>query len=245
MNLSATGLSAQVLGTTRVTVDASASVNTWYLIECHLKLGVADGLIQVRLDGVASDVWTGNTQGTGTKIAQVRPYRAGNGYTYFDDIVINDTSGPHNNYWPGDTRLIPLRPNGAGDSSQWSDQAKSQAANYAAVDEASSDSDTTYVKTDAPDQVDLYNITDYTLAEGDVVRGVCVMDVSRTVSAEGDLLATGIKVGATEVWDAPHGVNTSYRSYVGDYHPVAPDGSVWNAEKLNALQVGVKSVAGS
>jgi hypothetical protein len=82
-------------------------------------------------------------------------YHACNGYGdwYFDDLAINDSNGSFQNSWPGDGAVIRLKPNAAGDASDWTND-------YTAVDEVTPDEGTTLVASKTLNHIYDYDIED-------------------------------------------------------------------------------------
>lgn len=222
-----------------------ATWSGWKLLEVRVKIDDTNGAVEFKYEGRVIRTFNGNTKGSGTvprrlALSLLTPGNT-NQQAYWDDIAINTVSGTAHNSWCGDGYILPIRPNANGDSSQWYDQGDSQANNYQAVDETSSDSDTTYVKSTAADQVDLYNLTDITLPQGHVINAVQAYAVARTVTAEGDTLEIGAKLDSTTDWASPEVLNTSYVLFPGPIMEKGPGDVAWSETNINALQIGIRS----
>ncbi|HLC22261.1 MAG TPA: glycosyltransferase, partial [Candidatus Nanoarchaeia archaeon] len=73
------------------------------------------------------------------------------GQVYLDDIAINSDVGSYQNSWPGDGKIVHLKPNAAGDASDWTND-------YTYVDETTPDDATTLVASNTANQIDDHNI---------------------------------------------------------------------------------------
>lgn len=217
----------------------------FYCLEIHVLEDAVSGKVEFKFEGNLFRTFSGDTKGSGTKLAKMG-YRlqisqTGSTSAYWDDWAINNSQGEINNGWCGDGYIIPIRPNANGDASQWTDQADSQLNNYQAVDEVSSDSDTTYVKASETGKKDLYNLENISLPTGSVIRTVQPIAASRTVTAEGDAIKVGLKSGGVEDFRGAQTLTTEYLAYVGKIYEKAPDTTSWSETNVNALQVGIES----
>jgi len=145
-----------------------------------------------------------------------------------------------------DSILIPvvetetLRPSATGDETNISSQEPDSGAHWEKVDEAVSDSDSTYVYTNSSVwQEDLYNIADHSTGVGTInyvkVYAVCRADVTPTQTG----VYTHIKTSEIEDNGSEETVTTSYAtySYQWDYNPQTLDDWTWS--EIDALQIGV------
>ena len=233
-------VSVLVNGTTRITSTAIVSTG-WNLIEVHFKMDDA-GIVELRMEGVYQGSWEGDTKpGADTGLTQfnISPYTLSRSVGY-DDFCLNDVSGAVDNSWIGGSRIIALRPDAAGDLTQWT---PNTGANYAAVDEVTPDGDTTYVASSTPDQVDLYNLAAPGLPAGAVINRVWVQAVAKKMDAGvDDKVSLGVKAGATTDWSAAQTLSTGYALVTGTDYTVNPDDSAaWEEADLNALQAGIKA----
>lgn len=137
--------------------SSALSLNTWYRIEIEfIRLGNgADATLKARVDGVEFASATNRTIGTG--VGQF--YVGGNvnaeaqttGDWFFDDAAINDNSGSFQNSYPGAGSIVLLRPNGAGDTADWTGA-------YTDIDEVTPDDATTVIESTTLDQVEEVNL---------------------------------------------------------------------------------------
>jgi hypothetical protein len=213
-------------------------INTWYLIEVHVKIAAIGGVAEAKVDGVSDINYSGSTQpGSDTTINRINYW----GSTTFliDDLALNDTAGGVDDTWCGDGKIVMLRPNAAGDVTQLTPSA---GANWECVDECPPNT-ADYVSSATAGQYDLYNCNTYTLQSGEVVRRVQVEARCLEESALGDSIKLGVKTESTEYFGASQPVLTSYRRYVGNDLKVNPNtAAAWTQLELDALQVGVTVV---
>lgn len=110
--------------TAQVGSDSDAlDTDTWYRIEIKMDVtsGSSSTSLDAKIDGVtfASGVidlgsTTNYFQNFGCNNASTETYDI-----YFDDIAINDNLGSYQNSWPGEGKVVYLRPNGDGEASSW------------------------------------------------------------------------------------------------------------------------------
>lgn len=147
--------------------SAALSTGTWYRLELMIDLtgaGATD-IVTFRIDGVTSVTsstrtisvnmgqwFFGNTTGAASGIL-----------CYYDDMAINDNTGSVQNSWPGEGKIIHLRPNAAGDNNTWpkSTLSAGDANNYQDMDEVTPDDASTRLRrTTTTVKVDDYNVDD-------------------------------------------------------------------------------------
>ena len=133
-----------------------------------------------------------------------------------------------------------LRPSAAGDETNISSQEPDSGAHWEKVDEAISDSDSTYVYTNSSVwQEDLYNIADHSTGVGTInyvkVYAVCRADATPMQTS----VYTHIKTNEIEDNGSEETVTTSYAtySYQWDYNPQTL--AAWTWSEIDALQIGV------
>lgn len=93
----------------------------WYKIDFYFKVGNGIGAYEFKIDDVSQD--SGSSDNTGTNNVKLIAFGHGTAGCedeyYFDDLALNDTTGTINNSWCGAGTIIGLKPNGAGNYSQW------------------------------------------------------------------------------------------------------------------------------
>ena len=139
---------------------------------------------------------------------------------------------------------VTLRPDGAGDDTNWT---PNTGANYAAVDEASNDADTTYVARDGTEVDDLYAIATDAALTGATISNVRVYASGKYVESGSGVLSVsptlkiGVKSGGTEYWDDGDTITSSYADYYQDWDTNPADSAAWEKADIDALQVGIRS----
>ena len=73
---------------------------------------------------------------------------------YFDDLAINTNSGAYQNSWPGDGKIVHIRPNEAGDNAQWNRGGTDSGANWSQVSEVTPDDINSFVTSNSSNQID-------------------------------------------------------------------------------------------
>lgn len=224
------------------TAEGLITTGSWVYLEAKVVIHDSAGSVSIRKDGVeilsVSSVDTMNG-GTGV-ITNFGVYNQEfSGSELIDDLYIADTTGAVNNDFLGDVRVVTLRPDGAGDSTQFTPSA---GANYECVDDDQVDSDTTYVESSTVGQKDLYalgalgltpssifavQVSAYARKDDSGVRTARVITKSGTTTENGDETTLG----------------TTYTG-VMDLMELNPDDSAaWELADINALQAGIEVVS--
>jgi hypothetical protein len=228
-------------GTTVLATSVAAfGVEVWRYIEFKVVCNDTTGSYELRIgeETVLSATDVDTKAGTHDYHDSFRFYGAGltdADATIIDDCYILDGSGTLNDFL-GNVRVLTIRPNAAGDTTEW---APSAGDNYAAVDEEVCDDDTSYVEDDTADQTDLYNYGAISATAG--VIGVQVNTDCRETDATSFSLKTVCKSGATTDADAGQAIGSA--SYVTRTRILETDpdtAAAWTAGGVNAAQFGVK-----
>lgn len=231
-------------GTLQVSGTKILNINTWYVIELHVKIHDSTGVIEFKVDGVLQPSFAGDTKpGAATTVDNLIFQKTGATSTtiYLDDLALNDTAGGADNSWCGDGHLYALTPNADGDSSQLLGSDGNSVNNYLLVDEIPSNSDTDYVESATATQKDLYGLTDLpALPSGSTVSRVLVESRAREIVASGDSIYLGVKQGSTEGWSSAIPVGASYARQTGEFLVNPATGIAWTESEINSMQAGVK-----
>jgi hypothetical protein len=215
-------------------------VNTWYVIEVHIKADQNYGALACRVDGVPDCDFTGPT--TPYSPGTIDQVKWSHWSMLLDDIIINDTTGSFNNTWPGCLKVVLLRPNEVGSSSQWTKS--EEGLNYDLVNEVPYDS-SQYLYTSDLDQLDLYGVQDLP-EEADtvpIVRGDAWAFKNSGSDANNRSLAFSVQPSSTVYDSDDQDLNLSYQLTRGvfDYNPDTD--TVWTKEEVNNIRAGIKSRA--
>ena len=187
------------------TGTAVLNLNQVYHLQFRANIHDTTGIVQVKVDGVVDIDFSGDTKpGTETTINafQIGQTAVNPMTIQFDNVVIDGAA------WPGKTNIQAIRPDGAGNSTQWTPSA---GANWDCVDEVPA-SDADNVVTNTNDQVDLYAAGNLV---GTVDSVVCVQVQARAVKegvATPQNLALGVRTGATDYFSSDKVIPTAAKS---------------------------------
>jgi hypothetical protein len=231
-------------------VGALANLNTKYVMSIHVKIADADGIIEVRADGQDMVSFSGdtkpgaNTGATDIYIGSPTITYSFTNYAYFDSILLNDTTGPGpDNTWPDYAPLYPIFPTGNGTYSQMTGSDGNQVDNYALVDDMPGNGDTDYVKATQADLIDSYAATDPVIPEGATINSVIIKASPRKTNAAVDTqIAIGLRSGGVDAVGADTSLPTAYGQMIQQRFTLDPaDNQAWTPEKINALELLIKS----
>lgn len=173
MRLTTTGTLVLLAGSGSAVGSASSvlGLSMWHRVEM-LNDASAAGFLAGRLNGATFASGANNVQGAWMRI-DVGAAVSTTADFYLDDLALNDTTGAAQNTWPGDGKIIHLRPSAVGDGTQWA-KVGGAATNAASLREVPPDDVTTAVRSKVAGQIDDYNIDDSGLAASDTVNVVGV-----------------------------------------------------------------------
>ena len=236
-------------GTTTCWPNFRYSNNQWYNISRVAYLHDTNGFVSAYVDGIKVATWTGDTRlynsGSSTPLDQMYGFfLAGNngadygGTAYLDDIYCDIGDGSEADTCPPTRRFQVSLPTANGATVQWTPSA---GANYAAVDDAPPDSETTFVYAEAADLTDLYAYTAPGLFDYDVKSVTVAPFAKKTDAAIGSTLRiVASDADATQESDEL-ALTVSY-AYYQKHFPLAGDGQPWGSiAEVNAARFGVKS----
>ncbi len=156
----------------------------------------------------------------------------------YDDVYFLDGTGTINNDFLGVQKVTVIRPDAAGDSSQW---IPNSGVNYDRVNESELDEDNSYVETATTTDKDLYNYS--SVGNLSSITGIQILCSARVTSGRMELQAV-TKSGATEDTQSCMilVLSEEYKtcSVVGELNP---DTSLpWTPAEIDAAQFGVKAI---
>ena len=138
-------------GTGDMGSSSALNTDTWYRIEILYDNtgGAGAGKATLRIDGSNSVSSTTRSFACNPRAMLLGGNMKSEACTtcdlFYDDIAINDSTGSYQTSWPGDGKIVHLRPDSAGDNAQWS-QGAGGTYNWDRVSEVSPDDSTTYNK---------------------------------------------------------------------------------------------------
>lgn len=230
-------------GTILVNGSIGTSLNTWYLVEVHLKIHDTSGEASFKIDGNSEGSFTGDTRnGTPTTIDNIYEAIPTGGGHYFDDLALNDivnTDGKNDNSWCGDGHIELLKPTGNSPDGGWTDDFTGSDTdstdNYALVDDVPP-SATDYVQSETVGHQDRYQLANWT-GTGKRIRRVWTEARALDVSNLGSKLKLGLRVSDADYLSAGKALLGTYGRVVGDEYIVNPaTSSLWDDTALNAAQ---------
>jgi hypothetical protein len=218
------------------------SSNTTYKVEIYIKIDDTAGRVVMKLNGVTVLDFTGDTKpGTDTTFDSFLLGKsvpgfpiANSGYSYFDNVVVDDTE------WPGDTKIAGVFPTGAGNSAQWTPSA---GANWDCVEEVPP-SDADYITTNTVGQKDTYAASDLP-ADASAVK--CVQFAARAQkegAATPQNLAFVIRTGGADYEGSVVALPTGLSEHVRDIWVNNPATSqAFTPSEVNGMEIGIKAIA--
>ena len=139
--------------------------NEWHLLELYVRFAGSGGRITLWFNNVLEMDWTGSLVGPAaeTLCGLFRPHYdqfSGGGATttYYDNIAINDLTGPTNNSRIGDGHIISLVPDAAGTTTNCTNPHGTSVDNFKFVNGTPSLNENGFVAPTAPNDKDTYNL---------------------------------------------------------------------------------------
>jgi len=226
-------------GTLLATGITPITTDRWYLVELHFKLADSGGIAELRIDGNLECTFTGDTKpGSETTFDNLYWISWASGpQCYYDDVVVNDISGPVNNSYPGGVKLALLKPTADGATKEWTPSSGSD--HYALVDEVPP-SGTDYLRATANDLVDLFGLEDLP-PEAQSVKAVALDFHGLKGSTVAPSRITQIvNVGEVDYVQADQDLPLA-EGLVRKIMDENPAGGNWTVAVVNGLISGVKS----
>lgn len=213
---------------------------------------------------ISTDVWIDNgstlyspvtvTVGPGLYTVEVSSTYTQDGDVYaFKEWENGSTSNPRTINLLGNqtikanyTRVTEtLRPSASGAYTEWWDY-PSAGSNHEKVDEATSDGDSTYVRTDSgwgasppSHRRDLYNLPATSIPNGSTIHNVTIHMLGRSTSSSyKGMLRIFLRTHGTDYVGSVNYPGTSYTSYSKTYTNNPNTNQPWTIDEINALQVG-------
>lgn len=231
-------------GTTIATGTTVLVAGSWYYLEVKLFINTgtpASGTVEVHLNGateIASTAGNFGSTAAGNLLLGTTGTSSAADQVSWDDIYVLDTTGsaPRNTFL-GDVRIETIYPNGAGNYTQWTPDSGS---NYARVNEAQADGDTSYVSDSTVGHRDSY-------AFGNIDAGATVYGVQTNLYARKDDAATRqvapfIRQSSTDYDGTTVTLGSNYTVYSQLYNQ-DPTSADWTPTTVNADEFGIKEIA--
>ena len=235
------------------TTDSAGAVvaaGSWMRVEIKINFGTSTttGSMEIRVNGATAITLTGQNYFSSAGGALLRYYNdQGTGSPqarWFDDIVINDTTGTTGNTWLGDVRIDTLQPTADTAQADWT---KNTGTNGAAlIDDTlgTSDGDTTYLSSNTVGNKSEFDVTNLASAS------VSVFALQMRVCAERSGLSArtfrSYLKSSTAVSNGPtmQAFALTYAWNFGGIVNADPNTSgAWNNTSVNAAQLGLELVS--
>ncbi len=235
--------------------NTSSALNTgqWYRIEVSYVYSTQ--VVTAKIDGgtpFCNNATTSNLGGNYVQFgAGMSPPDTGNGAIfYFDDIAINDDQGSYQNTWIGDTKIIHILPDSAGDNTQWTPSA---GANYDCVNDYA---DADYVDQSTVNYLDDYNCAASGLTSSDTINLVAVGSRHRNSVASATMAyklrikkTTGGTVAQSSDIIPNDNVFQTHNTVAPRVYQLVtyldPDSNAWTYTTLNSMQIGLNATVDS
>lgn len=237
---------ATVLATSTNTM----SINTWYHIEVKATIGDAvdspSGRYEVRVNGSATgwiaDSGVGqDTRNAGNKsINYIRLYcRSANsaaGHWYQDFYILNTTGAVASDFL-GMSIFTVLRPQAAGNSTQWSGN---YAQNWLNVSEVAADGDTTFNQSSTAAQIDLFVMNDIPTGTVHAIQHVIM---ARQDTGSQRTIRPKTRISTTNYNGTSVNTSVSF-SFITEAVSISPaTSSAWDDDEINAAEFGYELVS--
>ncbi len=237
------------------TSSVSLSLNVWTHLELKVTINNSTGTVELRKNGVAiiGPLTSLNTRATANNSANaVRIGFLGNpgiaaglvsGTFDFDDIIVYDAQTTDANGFSdihdfiGDCALTWLLPTGAGTTTQFTPDSGS---NYARVNEATPDGDTSYVESSTTTNIDTYAMADLPGTASSVKSVASVHYMRKTDTGTRGIKAELRAGGGNTAHATEQVLSTSYLYYFSNWGQNPNNGSAtnWTPTNVNSVEAG-------
>ena len=233
-------------GSTLVGPTFSVPINAWFYVELYIKpMSTSGGRLTIKINGATVCDVTQQTASATVNPSQVYIMAPTGMWSstwyyqnaYFDDIVVNDTSGATNNSWPGMVRLFPILTRGVGDLQQMSRKGLDLGYNNGQTREAGSG--ISWLEGSSSGLTDLSYMDAPTLPAGAAVSNIIVEVHSRTQLGAATVKPV-LKSGSTQSDGAAIAAPASWGVQQQAWPLDPATGSAWTLGALATIQAGAK-----
>jgi hypothetical protein len=227
------------------TVVASSAVgaltlNTWHYIEVYFHPDNSAGEITLKVDGTQVVTFSGDTTNDLSVVSGFSLSGMNNtsyAWTRYDDLVANSGAGSFNNTWPGQVRLLPIRPESPGNYAQWDRGGVDLGSNEAAVRQAY---DFAVRQTSTADEYDTFDPDVPDLPVGATIANIIVC-VKGKVEAGSGVVAPMVRANGTDDIGSDFTLGVGYL-WAQEVWPQNPDDTAaWAEADLALLEIGYSS----
>jgi hypothetical protein len=240
--------------------SSALSLNTWYRLELSYfnNTGTSRAELAGRLDGTefASTTTSTNT-GTADRISVGFATTNTSYDAYFDDLAVNDSTGSYQTSFPGEGKIVHLKPNANGTTNSWTIGAGS-GSNYEQVDEVTPDDATTYLRSRTTNEVDEYAIEAFPGNSYDTINCIGVgFRATRSAGTTSSGMKVRIRSGSSieTATTEELATNSSFRTNDLDTNNASPfslvsyvspaTSTAWTPTDVDSAEIGVITSTGS
>jgi hypothetical protein len=215
----------------------------WYYVEVKVVLSDAAGAVVVKVNGATVLNLTGidtKNAGTAATLDTVKwGASSASPNIYVDDIYIANGAGAVNNDFVGECRIRAIKPNGNGNSSQFTGSDGNSVDNYLLVDETTPDT-VDFVGSATLDHKDTYAFEDLPDVTGTVAAVQALAYAAKTDAGARNLAIVTRSGGADyDGADVALGTTPTYVKRMMETNPAT--GVAWLRAEVNAAEFGVKN----
>lgn len=223
--------------TTIATSTVRIPLRQWRYLEIKATFHPTAGSVEVRLDENTVLTFSGNTSASGN--AWANRFRIHGPQGSVDDVYCCDSSGPFNNDFLGDIKVVTILPNANGTFQDFAITGASQ--HYDAVDDVTPDGDSTYLSTNTVGATETENFQDVSLTG--TIRGILQLALVRKDDAGARQAALICRSGAADYEGPTENLSNTY-TYLKQLRETDPaTGALWTVSGLNAAEFGVRMKA--
>lgn len=248
-----------------VTGTQTLSLSTWYYIELFWNGTTGTWTTTYRVNGVqlSSTTFSATAGGLDTVSMGMAGITVSTltlanvtGNIYFDDLVVNDTTGSFQNTWAGAGYLARATPNATGDANGFATVVGGTAGatnNFTRVDELTPDNATTYNASNTANAQDLFKVSTPTIPAGATVNGVFVgvrianitaADVTTALEVQAEQQASGTIASSSAIAIDTTTWETNAKAVPRLLYPLNlyqdPTSTNWTLTTIGSMQIGYK-----
>lgn len=220
---------------------ATRSVNTGVWQYWEFEWDRVAGTIKVYLDNVVQLNLTGQTLGSNNAgVLHIGGFLTGPGF-YVDDVYVADGTGSKWNSPAGDIRIYPIFPNAPGAVSDFLPVGATP--NFAAVDEANPDGDSTYVESSTVGAKDSYEMENLASSLSGVIRGIQLQTYARKTDAGAASMRMNVRSGTspnTVAAGDDKTLTTGYQWYWTPFYDDPVSGVPFTLSEIDNLQMQIE-----
>ena len=232
--------------------SVALAANTMHYIEGRVVIHDSTGIVQIRLNGnMEINLSNVDTNVSGGDIKTINMGVTWNGSTsegasidaFFDDVIINDTTGTVSNSWPDGAGITMLVPNEDGNHTAWT--STGGAVDYTEIDDVTTygnlpDGDTTTILSGTTGQRTSVNLSNTT--QPGSVEAIMLCTYAKNSVSGSDQMAQSVRIGSTD-YDSTAFVPATAYGWRTDILTLNPATAArWLTSELDAMQQGFSRV---